>query len=313
MLSFKSSPIFWMRTQAPSVSSTNNARRIDDALVLFSRRCLEKKFLRGEKVPVCWGRTGFFLHGGMGLFGWVGGMAVAATNLTFLLHTLFYPNLQREIKRAMIQCDAFMHVHAGDACQSCGLDVKVAPNTPLENHAWRGVSYDRDAGKGRSRIYCLGKFVTLGRFRSSEDAAMCHDMAAYYIHGERALTNHELCAVREFYQSGLAFASSNVKAMLSVLKQAAKAGRDAGLLVRCNVVYSSGLKSVLVGSATHVGAQQRNPGGAKPPTRRLQAPPLPETPHTTPIVDSAANVATTPDGQEQRHRLRLVVLAAVRL
>jgi hypothetical protein len=270
------------------VSNTNNARRIDDAHVLFSTRCLEKKFLRVKKYQFV-GVGRIFLHGGAS-YVWVGWEHGGCGYQPHIPVTHFFnPNLQREIKRAMIQCDASLQ---GDACQSCGLDVKVAPNTPPENHAWRGVSYERDAGKWRSRIYCLGKFVTLGRFRSSEDAAMCHDMAAYYIHGERALTNHELCAVREFYQSGLAFASSNVMARLSVLKQAAKAGRDAGLLVRCN----------LASMGRHVAGDARR--------RRLGLPPII---HGDFYCEKAGVARAERGSLAQARGLRLVILAASRM
>lgn len=107
----------------------------------------------------------------------------------------------------------------------------------------RGVSYDKDAGLWRSRIYCLGTFVTLGRFKTWQDAARRHDMAAYRIHGKHARTNNDIKIVRQHYLLDNHWASGRTLAKLDALASNVRARRCAGLMVRFNCsVQSPGRK-----------------------------------------------------------------------
>jgi AP2 domain len=65
----------------------------------------------------------------------------------------------------------------------------------------RGVSFDRVTKKWRARLYCAGQHVTLGRFATPLEAARTHDVAAYYVHGENAVTNFGVQAARKLLES----------------------------------------------------------------------------------------------------------------
>jgi AP2 domain len=85
----------------------------------------------------------------------------------------------------------------------------------------RGVSFDRVTKKWRARLYCAGQHVTLGRFATPLQAARTHDAAAYFVHGENAVTNFGVQAARELlanhpprYSGKTASNLRNIKARL---------------------------------------------------------------------------------------------------
>jgi AP2 domain len=101
-------------------------------------------------------------------------------------------------------------------------DKHDTPLRPCTNHrpvfrSYRGVSYEFSSGVWRARIYCLGKHMTLGRFRTAIEAASLHDRAAVYIHGDRAPTNFGVERARQSNESGPISASWRIMSTLEVL------------------------------------------------------------------------------------------------
>lgn len=54
---------------------------------------------------------------------------------------------------------------------------------------FKGVSYEKAKGVWRSRLYCKGQHITLGRYPTPELAARAHDVAAFFVYGNSASVN----------------------------------------------------------------------------------------------------------------------------
>lgn len=68
-------------------------------------------------------------------------------------------------------------------------------------HGYRGVTFDHDNNSWRARLYCAGRHITLGRYATAKLAAKSHDLAAYYVRGEGAVTNFGVAEAREAWQT----------------------------------------------------------------------------------------------------------------
>lgn len=63
------------------------------------------------------------------------------------------------------------------------------PTFPGKTSRFKGVCWDRAAGRWRSRIQTSGVVTELGRFDEEAEAALSYDAAALELHGEFARTN----------------------------------------------------------------------------------------------------------------------------
>lgn len=67
----------------------------------------------------------------------------------------------------------------------------VAKRSTKTSSRYRGVMFNKHAGKWESRIRLNGKSGNIGLFRTQEQAAMAHDLWARELHGDFASYNFE--------------------------------------------------------------------------------------------------------------------------
>lgn len=95
-------------------------------------------------------------------------------------------------------------------------------NNCSATNRFRGTTYEHKKGTWRSRIYHKGRHITLGRYKTGEQAARAHDAAASFVFGPGAATNFRLLRAASDAPEGLPFGITVRKNLLALRREMAR-------------------------------------------------------------------------------------------